>query len=208
MNSLKTVLATLFVLGALALLGWGAMVGVGYLQELLAPIDTTTMALVVAGWIGLWGTALIGIVGVRFVYGRAARKKRRERRADIYAYLLDTWATTGILEDLPADASESTRENYANVHTTQHREAERRLALYGSPSVIEAYTDATAKTGDVDELFGKVLVQMRRDLGYSTFSVDKELLLDLLGTDLHSNNQVENRTPPVGPVRTGSGSGS
>lgn len=178
MNTVKTVLATLFVLAVLVLFGWATVWGLGFLQELLAPIDPSTMALVVAGWIGVWGAAMIVVLGLRFVYGRADRMKRRERRADIYAYLLDTWAEANGLGDVPASASASTRDAYAEVYTS-HRQAERRLALHGSSSVIDAYMDARDEAKSPRESVREVIVQMRRDLGYSTFATDTEALLAL-----------------------------
>ena len=180
MTTTKTIAATGFVLVVLGLLGWGLVWGVGYLQGVLAPIDPTTMSLVIAGWIGLWGAALIVALAVRTARAGADRAQRRGATAETYAYLLDAWAHANLLQSdpLPDPVPQTAEEAdlQADVVASLHQ-AERRLALHGSPGVVRAYTEAWESGRPFGDAVTDVVSEMRRDLGHTTFGVDASDLL-------------------------------
>lgn len=202
MNTLKSLFATLFVLGGIGLLGWSGLWASGYLQTVFAPIDAVTMAIVVAGWVGVWGAALIVVLGLRWSRGRAERVQRREVRADVYTDLLATWPIVLVLGNASREAAEFPGEA-ADTPQVSRRRAEQRLALHGSTSVIEAYNEVREMDAPSPDDVREVLVQMRRDLGYSTLSLDTDDLLRLTAaTDASetgsSDRQSVPRARPVG----------
>lgn len=203
MNRLSSVFAVTFVLTVLALIGWEAVWGVGYVRGVLAPIGTSTMAVVVAAWIGVWGAAAIIAVGLRWAHGREADVQRRETRADVYGYLLDAWANAAVLGPVPSDAPKSAQEARADLAATLDR-AERHLALHGSSRVIDAYDDLSDpdEGGEQplsDDALDHLLKSMRRDLGHSTLDVRTESLRELL--DPHTDIADDGRSKSPSPIK-------
>lgn len=196
MNTFKSVLATLFVLGGLVLLGWGGVWASGYFRAVFAPIGTVTMAIIVAGWVGVWGAALIVVLGLRWSRGRAERVQHREVRADVYTDLLAAWPIVLVLGNDSRKAAEFPGEAADNPPVSRRR-AEQRFALHGSTSVIEAYNEVREMDAPSPDDVREVLVQMRRDLGYSTLSLDTDDLLRL--TAASGTNEVGSSDRQSGP---------
>lgn len=199
MNTSKTIFATILVLGVLGLAGWGSLWGVGYLQGVLAEIQPSTMSLVVAGWIGVWGAALIVAVGLRWGHGCQAQAQRQKARADVYGYVLDAWSDAVVVGTVSSDASDSRRDVQVEAQATLRR-AERHLTLSGSSGVIDAYSDLRSAEKDDDaseEALATLLTQMRRDLGRTTLTVDVEDLLERPVGDAFMGDRIPVEKAPM-----------
>lgn len=133
-------------------------------------------------------------LGVR---STTATRRLHER---IRGVLLDAWTNATLLGDVSAEASESVREAQADVQASLRR-AEQHLALHGRPSVIDVYNDAREEGRTTEEAVGDLLVEMRRDLGYSTFGIDNESLAALPATDPLTANGDGRQRQSVGAPR-------
>jgi hypothetical protein len=175
-------LGLLLGLALIAVLGWAAYLGLEYVGALFVTLDAQVAKVTAIGAAVVLAAAAIIASAVRKGGAKSEGSRVREQKLGVYQLFVECW-----------------QEQAAATHKLLA--LDRLLALYGGAAVIKAHTALRAiyrekgtRHPDTLSQLGKVLLEMRKDLGSSAQGITPLELQRLVVAD-----------PAESPAHAGSG---
>jgi hypothetical protein len=183
MKFLGQALSVLFGLACLGVLGVGGYYALKLLIELFGSLQSQVAAVTaIASGVALLGAVIIAN-GIRQVSMQNETHQPQVERVTTYQHFIDLW------QKLLRHGREAEGQGPCTL-SEELLALDRRLILYGSPEVVKAHTilralerERGAHNPQVRLQAGKVVLEIRKDLGTETHGCTAEQLQQLLLVD-------------------------